>query len=90
MSEALPRLAIACQGGGAHTAFSAGVLSYLFLAFEHFQRRPAGQMPFRLTGLSGTSGGAITLPRDSIAASPSLAATPGPVVRCWRPRSSRA
>jgi hypothetical protein len=33
----VPRLAIACQGGGAHTAFTAGVLAYLFLSFEHFR-----------------------------------------------------
>ncbi|HMY49681.1 MAG TPA: patatin-like phospholipase family protein [Rhodocyclaceae bacterium] len=60
MSEPLPRLAIACQGGGAHTAFTAGALSYLLLAFEHFRRQPGGRVPFQLTGLSGTSGGAIT------------------------------
>ena len=84
MSEALPRLAIACQGGGAHTAFSAGVLSYLFLAFEHFQRRPAGQMPFRLTGLSGTSGGAITAAMAwSDPGSPSWAEGAQRMLRFW-------
>lgn len=84
MSEALPRLAIACQGGGAHTAFSAGVLSYLFLAFEHFQRQPAGQMPFRLTGLSGTSGGAITAAMAwSDPGSPSWAEGAQRMLRFW-------
>ncbi len=56
---ALPRVAIACQGGGAHTAFTAGALAYLFLACEHF-RATLPAMPFRIGGLSGTSGGAIT------------------------------
>ena len=56
----LPRLAIACQGGGAHTAFTAGVLAYLFLSFEHFARKGEGGRWFDLLGMSGTSGGAIT------------------------------
>lgn len=54
-----PKLAIACQGGGAHTAFTAGVLAYFFLAFQHFENE--GQvLPVELTAISGTSGGAIT------------------------------
>jgi NTE family protein len=44
-------LAIACQGGGSHTAFTAGVLKHLLDAGVH-QR-------YQLVGLSGTSGGAI-------------------------------
>ncbi|WP_374265142.1 patatin-like phospholipase family protein [Zoogloea sp.] len=56
----VPGLAIACQGGGAHTAFTAGVLAYLFLSFEHFRRRGEDGQWFELLGLSGTSGGAIT------------------------------
>lgn len=43
-----PRVAVACQGGGAHTAFTAGVLRSL-LADERFD----------YMGFSGTSGGAI-------------------------------
>lgn len=45
------RVAIACQGGGSHTAFTAGVLSRLFSedVLESFE----------IVGLSGTSGGAI-------------------------------
>lgn len=46
-----PRVAIACQGGGSHTAFTAGVLSRLL--------RPDVQQEVTVTGLSGTSGGAI-------------------------------
>ena len=45
------RLAIACQGGGSHTAFTAGVLKRL-LRHEDMAR-------YELVGLSGTSGGAI-------------------------------
>lgn len=42
-------VAIACQGGGSHTAFTAGALTHLFDEF------PAG---YDLVGISGTSGGA--------------------------------
>jgi NTE family protein len=44
-------VAIACQGGGSHTAFTAGVLKRL-LGDEAMAR-------YELVGLSGTSGGAI-------------------------------
>lgn len=46
-----PRVAIACQGGGSQTAFTAGVLKALIenQAQEHF----------RIVSISGTSGGAI-------------------------------
>lgn len=44
------RVAIACQGGGSHTAFTAGVLQELIL------RKPE---KVDLVALSGTSGGAI-------------------------------
>lgn len=42
-------VAIACQGGGSHTAFTAGVLSEVL---------PALPNSYELVGLSGTSGGA--------------------------------
>ncbi|HET8789464.1 MAG TPA: patatin-like phospholipase family protein, partial [Actinomycetes bacterium] len=45
------RVAIACQGGGSHTAFTAGVLKRLLGAKEL-----AG---VEVVGLSGTSGGAV-------------------------------
>jgi NTE family protein len=45
-------IAIACQGGGSHTAFTAGVLAGL-LADDEFW------IHHRLVGLSGTSGGAV-------------------------------
>ena len=46
-----PRVAIACQGGGSHTAFTAGVLKTLL-------RGEAGG-GYRIVAFSGTSGGAI-------------------------------
>ncbi|WP_448612401.1 patatin-like phospholipase family protein [Geodermatophilus sp. URMC 60] len=41
-------VAIACQGGGSHTAFTGGVLQRLLASRDH-----------RVVGLSGTSGGAV-------------------------------
>lgn len=46
-----PTVAIACQGGGSHAAFTAGVLARLFEP-ELFSR-------FELVALTGTSGGAV-------------------------------
>ena len=45
------RVAIACQGGGSHTAFTAGVLKRLL--------RNNQLKGYEIVGLSGTSGGAI-------------------------------
>src|SRR3954453_13290708 len=45
------RVAIACQGGGSHTAFTAGVLSRLLRADELNR--------YEDVGLSGTPGGAV-------------------------------
>jgi len=45
------RVAIACQGGGSHTAFTAGVLRTLL---DHWDDEA-----FELVGISGTSGGAF-------------------------------
>ncbi len=45
------RVAIACQGGGSHTAFTAGVLKGVL--------RETASSGYRIVGLSGTSGGAI-------------------------------
>jgi NTE family protein len=47
----VPRIAIACQGGGSHAAFAAGVLAELF--------SPALRDRFAPMALSGTSGGAV-------------------------------
>ncbi|WP_159765275.1 patatin-like phospholipase family protein [Halovenus carboxidivorans] len=43
-------VAIACQGGGSHTAFTAGVLEHLFENWDD---------QYELVGISGTSGGAF-------------------------------
>ena len=52
MTEGEPtHVAIACQGGGSHTAFTAGVLRGLFRDWPE---------DHQLVGLSGTSGGAFT------------------------------
>jgi NTE family protein len=45
------KIAIACQGGGSQTAFTAGVLSSFFENEVHLKKK--------IVGLSGTSGGAI-------------------------------
>jgi NTE family protein len=45
------KVAIACQGGGSHTAFTAGVIKR-FLRAEELKR-------YEVVGLSGTSGGAV-------------------------------
>lgn len=46
----LSRIAVACQGGGSHTAFTAGVLKRLLQEQDK---------DFEIVALSGTSGGAI-------------------------------
>lgn len=53
VNDPLPRsrVAVACQGGGSHTAFTAGVLSHVFSS-EVLDE-------LDIVGLSGTSGGAI-------------------------------
>jgi NTE family protein len=52
MSEDDPtRVAIACQGGGSHTAFTAGVLRELLREWDDDR--------YELVGISGTSGGAF-------------------------------
>ncbi len=66
----IPRIAIACQGGGSHAAFAAGVLAEL-LGAAHRDR-------FRLLALSGTSGGAVCA---ALAWSGLLAGGPAEAVR---------
>ncbi len=52
MSEGDPtKIAIACQGGGSHTAFTAGVLKQLLVDWDE---------DHELVGISGTSGGAFS------------------------------
>ncbi len=47
------RVAIACQGGGSHTAFTAGVLERLL------RGKSEGSPDYEIVALSGTSGGSI-------------------------------
>jgi NTE family protein len=50
------KIAIACQGGGSHTAFTGGALSAILTEYY----KPSGTMTdIQIIGLSGTSGGAI-------------------------------
>jgi NTE family protein len=49
------QVAIACQGGGSHTAFTAGVLSRWL--------RDGEPDDVRVVGFSGTSGGGVRDPR---------------------------
>jgi NTE family protein len=48
--DAQTNVAIACQGGGSHTAFTAGVLKHLYREWDDAHE---------LVGISGTSGGAF-------------------------------
>jgi len=50
-SSAPTRVAIACQGGGSHTAFSAGVLREILSEWDETE--------YDLVGISGTSGGSF-------------------------------
>ncbi len=50
------RVAIACQGGGSHAAFTAGVLKTLL---HSHAAQVGGDGGFEIRGLSGTSGGAM-------------------------------
>jgi predicted acylesterase/phospholipase RssA len=62
---ATKNIAIACQGGGSHAAFTAGALPTLMTQFDNVRATQAGAeltsepVPL-LVGLSGTSGGAIS------------------------------
>src|SRR5690242_16042023 len=52
MRNPIPKVAIACQGGGAHAAFGAGALTEVLIDMEKRKR-------FGLVGLSGTSAGGL-------------------------------
>ena len=59
MTAAAARIAIACQGGGSHTAFTAGALGRIFQDYDRQRQQLDGQ-PGYVLGLSGTSGGAMS------------------------------
>lgn len=64
----IKNIAIACQGGGSHAAYAAGALPVLLPQFRNAElASPRGRGPtdeaadiLQLTGISGTSGGAIS------------------------------
>jgi NTE family protein len=75
--SSIPNVAIACQGGGSHAAFAAGVLTHLFASRQRER--------FRLVALSGTSGGAMCAAlawRGLVASGPDEAARR--LLRFWR------
>lgn len=51
----MKKVAIACQGGGSHTAFTAGVLKSVLNELGNSK----GEQAYEIVSLSGTSGGAI-------------------------------
>jgi NTE family protein len=52
MTNHMPKVAVACQGGGTHAAFEVGVLTEILKDIHEHNR-------FELVGLSGTSAGAL-------------------------------
>jgi NTE family protein len=79
------RIAIACQGGGSQCAFVAGALNTLLS--DGVQHR------YRIVGLSGTSGGAITAALGWIGLLKQTHGDPAPVgkgiIDCWKDLSAR-
>jgi NTE family protein len=53
------RIAIACQGGGTHAAFSWGVLKQILQAKRLWDTRPEEGNTFDIVAISGTSAGAL-------------------------------
>ena len=79
------RIAIACQGGGSQCAFVAGALNTLLS--NGVQHR------YKIVGLSGTSGGAITAALGWIGLLKQAHGDPAPVgkgiIDCWKDLSAR-
>lgn len=64
MTTSPTRVAVACQGGGSHTAFTAGVLAELLETLDegdrlHLTDASGGPKEVELAALTGTSGGAV-------------------------------
>lgn len=53
------KIAIACQGGGTHAAFTWGVLTRILEAKKAWDANPAGGNTFEIKAISGTSAGAL-------------------------------
>lgn len=56
---AIRKVAIACQGGGTHAAFTWGVLRTILATKKRWDANPQDGDTFRITALSGTSAGAL-------------------------------
>ena len=83
------RVAIACQGGGSHTAFTAGVLSRLLDGGVLDGGVPDGDEldgGYEIVGLSGTSGGAVCA---LLACAAFLVLVWAVKSTCWRRRNAR-
>lgn len=52
-------VAIACQGGGTHAAFTWGVLTQILETKQKWDREPGDSATFEITAVSGTSAGAL-------------------------------
>ena len=57
--DGIKKVAIACQGGGSHTAFTAGVLMEIIEWYKKEIVKDENERKYEIIGLSGTSGGAI-------------------------------
>lgn len=59
--DKLTKVAVGCQGGGMHVAFGVGVLTEILKSIDEQKKRKGsdGQKQLELTGLSGTSAGAL-------------------------------
>jgi NTE family protein len=79
------RIAVACQGGGSQCAFVAGALKTLFA--RGIQHR------FRIVGMSGTSGGALTAALAWMGLLKQAHGDPTPVqdgiIACWKDLSAQ-
>lgn len=56
---ATKRIALACQGGGTHAAFTWGVLTEILRTKKEWDAKLGGGDTFRITAISGTSAGAL-------------------------------
>jgi NTE family protein len=56
---AVKKVAIACQGGGTHAAFTWGVLTRILQTKKLWDAKPVGGDTFEIVALSGTSAGAL-------------------------------
>ena len=56
---AIKKVAIACQGGGTHAAFTWGVLRTILATKKRWDESPQDGDTFKIIAVSGTSAGAL-------------------------------